>query len=164
MLLTSRGLLTAKIKFTIMSSKLYHSNFYNVIFHYLNVELTWFTLIKDQGMLRFFSPILSLSIFSFFKNTSLRMNAIILALNIFWTTFSLYSAIIISGVVSDVFFCWNILLLPVVHYQTSYLKMLIIIWVMKHTRHKKCPYLEFSCLYFPAFRLNTERYGVSLKC
>ena len=31
------------------------------------------------------------------------MNAIILALNIFWTTFSLYSAIIISGVVSDVF-------------------------------------------------------------
>ena len=55
-------------------------------------------------MLRFFSPILSLSIFSFFKNTSLRMNAIILALNIFWTTFSLYSAIIISGVVSDVFF------------------------------------------------------------
>ena len=32
------------------------------------------------------------------------MNAIVLALNVFWTTFSLYSAIIISGVVSDVFF------------------------------------------------------------
>ena len=161
MLLTSRGLLTAKIKFTIMSSKLYHSNFYNVIFHYLNVELTWFTLIKDQGMLRFFSPILSLSIFSFFKNTSLRMNAIILALNIFWTTFSLYSAIIISGVVSDVFFLLE-------YSTTSSSSLWNVIFenadVMKQTRHKKCPYLEFSGLYFPAFRLNTERYKVSLKC
>ena len=50
----------------------------------------------------FFLSFLFLSIISF-TNTPLRMDMIILPLKIFRTTFSLCSAIIISGVVSDVF-------------------------------------------------------------
>ena len=31
------------------------------------------------------------------------------------------------------------------------------------TPRKKCPYLEFSGPYFPAFGLNAEKYGVTLR-
>ena len=43
-------------------------------------------------------------------------------------------------------------------------KIITLFLMRGHQSVKKCPYSEFSGLYFPAPGLNMERYGVSLWC